>query len=434
MTSPGRFATPPVVVPSRAARPAPLRRDITDTLWISAGQALIAFWMIFGFGARTEGPTTVLLIISGLGTAMLLLAPRGTVSQIRISVPIVLLSLWWACSYRWTTNQGWFWVSTKGEFGEIVPPILVASVLPIERITQAMRWSYYGVILLTLGATAANPGSTTTHLDLTGRSVLAGWHGTFIHKNDMVFFLLLGLVTVLVFEPRRWLRISSTVVTLALTMLSRSGTGAIAFTLLMILHQWMEAHRNQPTYLRRWFAGVSLFLGAGLVALLIPLTPVLLSLGGKDSTGSGRTEIWAASIAALRPHIWTGFGIGGVWGDQGSEPTRSIVNRIGFTVFHSHNGPLELTMRLGLVGLAIGLWMAWSVFRNAWWLQRARNDIGRWVVAIMVLMLITWTSENTMTGEWLGLLAMMTALTRRVRADVSATPAPDPWPVRPRVL
>jgi len=431
-----RYATAPVPAAERAPAPEPLARLEPANLWITVGQVWVAVWFLFAFGLREEGPTTMLGVHFLLGGATFVLGPRHLPGRIRVSLPFVLFVAWWAASYSWTTSVGNWWVFTKGESMEIIPPFLFAAVLPFERITQAIRAGFYVAVLYTLGVTAASPATTTTHLDATGQVALSGWHGSFIHKNDMVFFLLLGLLAMVLFEPRRWVRQLVGVVCAALIVLSRSGTGILATVLLTIFFVWLELHRRQPAYLRRAYAGVSAFVGTALAIVLVPLVPLFLELGGKDATLSGRSDIWSVCWAALQPVRWTGFGVGGVWMDQSTDPTRTIVDQIGFIVFHAHNGPLEMALRLGLVGVALGLWMTADAVRHSWWLQRARHPAGRWMVLMLILMFITWITENTMTGQWLGLIGLCAVLGRVLRDEVSGGTdgAPDPWPVRPRDL
>lgn len=436
MTLTRRYALAPVPTAERAPAPDRLARLEPANLWISVGQLWVVVWFLFAFGLREEGPTTMLGVHLALGGATFVLAPRDAPGRIRVSFPFVLFILWWVASYSWTTSVGNWWVFTKGESMEIIPPVLFAAVLPFDRITQAIRGGFYFAVAYTLGVTAASPATTTTHLDATGQVALSGWHGSFIHKNDMVFFLLLGLLTMFLFEPRKWVRQLVGAICAALIVLSRSGTGMLATFLLAVFYVWLELHRRQPAHLRRAYAGVSAFVGTALTLVLIPLVPVFLELGGKDATLSGRSDIWSVCWAALRPVVWTGFGVGGVWMDQAAEPTRSIVDQIGFIVFHAHSGPLELAMRLGLIGVAIALWLTADAVRHSWWLQRARHPAGRWMVLMLILMFITWTTENTMTGQWLGLVGMCAVLGRSLRDELSGRPGfePDPWPVRPRDL
>ncbi len=51
--------------------------------------------------------------------------------------------------------------------------------------------------------------------------------------------------------------------------------------------------------------------------------------------------VWQA-IKAERPR--EGYGIGGVWSDPSVDPARTILRGLGFTVFHSHNGYLEMLL------------------------------------------------------------------------------------------
>jgi len=65
---------------------------------------------------------------------------------------------------------------------------------------------------------------------------------------------------------------------------------------------------------------------------------------GRDSTLTGRTDIWNAILPFVKHRLLLGLGFGGFWTSQTTEAIQ---------VNQSHNGYLELILALGFVGLVL---------------------------------------------------------------------------------
>ena len=130
--------------------------------------------------------------------------------------------------------------------------------------------------------------------------------------------------------------------------------------------------------------------------------------------------MWSALLIELRP--WTGYGIGGVWRDQLAEPTRSILNGLGFRVFHAHNGFLEILLQLGAVGLLLFAVFLASYLRTAVQLMSNRPEFSRFVILYAVMIIVTSLSEVTTIGIWIMFLGMIHAGMLRSRVDDLAAP------------
>ena len=77
----------------------------------------------------------------------------------------------------------------------------------------------------------------------------------------------------------------------------------------------------------------------------------MLELVGKDSTLTGRTDLWAAVIDAVEQHPWLGYGMGAFWRGPLSEAIRAIP----WHPRSAHSGYLELALDLGLCGAVLVL-------------------------------------------------------------------------------
>ena len=95
---------------------------------------------------------------------------------------------------------------------------------------------------------------------------------------------------------------------------------------------------------------------AGLILLLPVMQPqVAPTVLGRDATLTGRTDIWSESLAAASVRPLLGYGYGGFWSPEGSEGATRIRARLGYAVAHAHNGFLDVTLALGVVGLVVVL-------------------------------------------------------------------------------
>lgn len=387
-------------------------------IWVLIGQVLIGFFIFIDFntikGINPQPRFALTILMIG---AMVMFSPRGTIGRTRISASVWLLVGWWLLSYAWTTGT-YQWISiTTTQVGSILAMTVVASVLPRPRLDKALLVSVYAMTVYTYLYTAVTPGATITNDAATGAISNVGWHGPFNHKNNLASFMVVAMLLVLTLESEAWRRRLAVTAMALLVVLSRSGTGnggmfaAIAVYFLM-RRVSRESARRGGALLSGWLLTALVTIGVGSVFL-----PSLLRLYGKDPTLTGRTDIWAGVWPAIRARPWTGYGWGGVWSDPSREPTFSILRRIGFIVFHSHNGALEIMLELGVVGLALMSCVFGSTAAGGWRLLRIEPALGCTVVAYCMLVLASSVTEVLVTGPWLTWLVFFRALSMRVIAE-----------------
>ncbi len=184
---------------------------------------------------------------------------------------------------------------------------------------------------------------------------LAGaWRGVFGHKN-----MAAGMMAMLLFLGIYVIRAGSALVggiAVGLTLLflvNTEGKSALALCLgVLVLTSLATTIRSF------WFRAV---------VLLMPL--VLLNMIGigsvmsenlaaiskalpLDASFTGRTDIWTFGLqaAALKP--WTGYGFSTFWGSSAVQNLPQGMEWAA-TAAHSHNGYLDITLAMGLPGLAL---------------------------------------------------------------------------------
>jgi O-antigen ligase len=152
-----------------------------------------------------------------------------------------------------------------------------------------------------------------------------------------------------------------------------------------------------------------------------------------------RPAIWAAYLELAQKRPWFGVGLGR------SVPSRTyrLENDAGLRRIdaqapsHAHNVLLDLVLQVGLVGLALWIWLHVEILRLAW--QRARSGGDRekaWAAAavalVVSLLMKNSTNDLIVYGNailfWALLGTMLGLIWRRAEVATEAILAPEPVP------
>jgi O-antigen ligase len=245
----------------------------------------------------------------------------------------------------------------------------------------------------------------------------AGWRGGFPHKNAMAPFMVFAILVLTSLDRPSLRRRAACLLALVLIVMSQSTSALAAGVVVLVACVFLRrfAASETPGRASLLVGGMSGVLVAALLSST--LLPLLLGVRGKDSTLTGRTDIWREVWRAIQRRPWTGYGIGGVWSDPSVDPARSIVRSLGFVVFHAHDGFLEILLLLGVVGLALFVWLLVSTIRLG--LVNLRHDTPMAVLAVgySLLVIVYSISEVIVFGIWLAVLAAFNCLITMADAD-----------------
>lgn len=398
-------------------------------VWTVIAQFAIVLFFFHGFGVTVLEPLLnpkpgfVLNMI--LLAGVVLFAPRGQFRKVVLSLTTVLFFTWWGAAVAWTPIVGEWVNQSITQVSWVLLMIVVGSVLPYDTLVRTILGAVYAMIGYTLLYTAMHPGDSTVLINYaTGELVNVGWRGAFEHKNVLASYMVLGMLFVLAYETRRGVRRAAVFAMVALVLLSRSGTGAGGMVSALVAFWFVK----RVSRVRGTKASATIVLSflTSIVAITGVLTflPAIVKLYGKDLTFSGRTEIWMASLSAIRQKPWTGYSFGGVWLDPTKEPTFTIVRRLGFIVFHAHNGAIEIMLQLGIIGLALYLLMFGATARDGWRLRYVDARLAQVVVAYAVLVVVSSVSEVLVLGPWLAMLVLLRTMSMRTLREAKAAAVP----------
>lgn len=161
---------------------------------------------------------------------------------------------------------------------------------------------------------------------------------------------------------------------------SYSATSAVALFMGSLLYVFLVQSSHRAGFNLVWWIAIP----GIIVGISLPLaggTGILsgvLDFLSRDTTFTGRTEIWAGILPTAWSHSILGVGYGSYWIDP---PLRFPLNKLT----HAHNGYLNIFIEMGCLGLALLVGFLLSVFKMA---QQALTREVEWSAFAAGLFLI----------------------------------------------
>jgi exopolysaccharide production protein ExoQ len=219
------------------------------------------------------------------------------------------------------------------------------------------------------------------------------WKGIFSAKNYLGNVALFFLTVAVSYRARnsflQSVRIAEVLFCLTAIAFSRAATAyiltAIYITYLLVAKTLHRFHKKD--YL---VVCLVLLVALSAVAAVITIWPdALFTLLGKDLTLTGRTGIWTAVIDSIVKRPLLGYGYQAFWLGLEGESYRVIL-AVSWVLAQAQSGFLDVTLELGLAGLALVLLIFGFAFRDAVvCLLRSRDQTQlravEWYLAIVIL-------------------------------------------------
>lgn len=257
------------------------------------------------------------------------------------------------------------------------------------------------------------------------------WRGVFVSKNSLGATMLIACLAyyVLYLIDRKLWQLLAIGLALGLLALSQSRTPLVILVALVPTLALTRRFFRNP---RQFGLVLGLALcSAGLATLSagIMLRP-LLHLLGRDTTLSGRTDIWLLSWNAIYSHFWFGYGFGAFWSNPWG-PANEIWDALNWRAPSSHSGVLELWLALGAVGVVMFAWLVGQTFlRITAGAARRRYEETLWLIGYFMIFVMHAVTEPSMMEQtsitWVLLVAISCPIASR-----SARGSPVPHAIGP---
>ena len=229
-------------------------------------------------------------------------------------------------------------------------------------------------------------------------SDLAGtWKGVLATKNSLGWICIAGVQIYgwrFLVEPERRLRhLGCLVLFVFVAAETRSATAfiCIALSLFLIavlnLRRWQSAKRVALEWLVMGLVGL-----AFAVLLLAPAS--VLDLFGKSADLTGRVPLWLSLMHSIEQRPLLGYGYGGFWVNVNPEMLR-VWALNPWKPPNAHNGFLEVTLDLGILGLVIAvLFLIVSTRRALAWCRRPDTRWAVYAGCFLIVFIVTSLDET----------------------------------------
>jgi O-antigen ligase len=231
---------------------------------------------------------------------------------------------------------------------------------------------------------------------------LGAWQGVFSGKNGCAMVMAIGFAATLVYRPRTLVERCFRVVLLplfgAIICLSQSSGALVVLAVVWLALQMLQQLKRYEKNSRSLMACLCCCIGGLLALAVIESLPSILKILHRDSTLTGRTDIWRAVFISIIKHPFLGYGFGAFWLGLKGESARVVI-AVKWLLPNAHNGFLDVWLAVGAVGLAclfyaIGkaLWHLWDE------LAQPGGDGDLWLAAIVILVLAYNMDESVLVS------------------------------------
>jgi O-antigen ligase len=254
--------------------------------------------------------------------------------------------------------------------------------------------------------------------------------GVFTQKNNLGDAMVVGMIALsgLVMHRRRIVPTDLASIALALgTVVLAQATTSLLLCLAVGLATAVILLVLDGRPLAR-FCLLSGLMAAFLAAWIVYAVPIdVFTVLGKDSSLTGRTEVWSAVRHAIADGSALGYGYSAFWLPE-TQAAQNVWAAIGWITPSAHSGYLEVQLELGLPGLVLVAVLALTslgVAGRAWWAGRYAAA-GLLLIVLMVGTIVNY-DESSLPRPDIHLLQWILAFaacSAGARADAAPTRVP----------
>ncbi len=302
---------------------------------------------------------------------------------------IAVASTAWSQDPLFTLRRGIVLLATTA-FG-----IYFGSRFTVPQQLRLLAWTCALVVLSSFAIALLVPRYGVDHFLHPG-----DWQGAFTQKNMLARAMVLAVLVFYFSRPAggrvvRWLGIGGA---FTLLVLSKSVTGALVFAAIVATLPLYKLLRAKISFAIPVVVALALFAAGSLVILATSMTEVFQLLN-RSPRLTGRTDLWDAVLLAIAKHPWLGYGFNAFWQGMKGE-SASVLLAVRWPALHSHNGFLDLSLDLGLLGLitfAIGYFSLWR--RAIELAKKVEGPAPVWLCTYLAFMFFYNLTESSILVE-----------------------------------
>ncbi len=364
------------------------------TLIISTGAFLSLF---INFDAPSEASEGSVVLKAFWGIVYLVTAARVVarrrliIDAVRVNRPLAILVTLTFVSALWSIDPAATIHQSIGLLFGLLFAADISTTFSLKQQLQIVCIALAAVVAMSVVVETAFP-QFVPGSDLEGTA----WHGVFARKNEFGRIVCVTATAILTLVLRsRWKTLLTIGMAGVLTALSRSVSAMIYLALMVgVTKAWSMV--LLPPRLRSLI--IACVLGTAGVATYFIGTSFneITTMMGKDSHLTGRSDLWSNALLSIADRPLLGYGFQAFWGVD-SQPARTVRQAAGWEdAPHAHNGYIDLTLSIGLVGLMTYLTSVASGFRRATqYLLAGEDSYRRWPLSWLAILSAYQISETT---------------------------------------
>lgn len=226
-------------------------------------------------------------------------------------------------------------------------------------------------------------------------SITGRWQGLAGNPNTLGLLCILavwsGLGLVLLDESRifKWIGMAVIVTGGVGLFGSRSTTSMVVSLWVLVSLPVLVYVRNHSAITKMLEVGLLLLLFSGALVGGYAIAPEVMTIDGafglvgRDSSLTGRTDLWEIGLRLIDQHPWRGWGF---------DSLASVLTRVHMTTGQFHNGYLDLLIRGGMIALIL---VGIMVFQ--FYLRVIRFSRRNWASASIAVVLVTGILIHNLT-------------------------------------
>ena len=338
------------------------------------------------------------LLIYFITSILLAVRWRKTLATIYNNKFLLLLIGIVGFSYFWSIDPDKTLRFSIYTIGSTCFGLYIATRYTLRQQMNLLGWTYGSLLILSILFAVAIPKY----------GIMGGVHegalrGVFTHKNQFGAFMAPGGVIFFLNAVRgekySWINWGLLALTCATMVMSRSITAIGTFTLMLILCLMYRIFRWRYEIMVSAVLALTIVGFAGLIYITgyVGSDSIFSSLG-KDTTLSGRTDIWQYVWDQIQLRPWLGYGLSAFWnGFDGPSGYVQLAMRIA--VIYAHNGFLDIWLSIGLLGLSVFLLGFLSTtIQSLVLLRKTNTPEGFWPLLFLTYILLSNLTEGTISS------------------------------------
>jgi O-antigen ligase len=223
--------------------------------------------------------------------------------------------------------------------------------------------------------------------------------GFFAQKNGLGPAMVLGMVTIACLAgntvKRTGLEVVAMTVFLVLLIGSKNAAGVLSALVLAAILPALILSRRKGSLTSIAVITFGLAIVITLGATLGYDLDDLLGIFGKDSTFTGRTQLWEDVTNAIGDRPLLGYGYGAFWGIDGPA-ARLVYADIHWAPASAHNGFIEVALGMGFLGGTIlVLFLGVALWRGLLMFWRGQDLLSAWPLLATIYVILSNLSNAT---------------------------------------